>query len=304
MAPEKPGTEDVSAGSILRELIVNQYQAIVLGGTAIASLVTLNPLPLLLWLGSEMVLLPILDSGPLRRLVARRKMALAQADAMTARNRLVAGLSPASAKRYDAMEALCKMIEANYQGLSGISQAYLSEQRDKLDVILRGCLLRLMALQRYESMPVTSRPYEIEQEIDAIEKELQEPGLPERAMTALKNNLELKRRLLASFSEIGGTVKTLLTELDSMESLLEVLYQNSISLRDPQAISEELDTIVRQSEDSERIVREMEALLRSDVAGGQGELPPLSTLGPVSAIPASKSVAAPPSDARKAVRRR
>lgn len=301
MATEKPGTEDVSAGSILRELIVNQYQAIVLGGTAVASLVTLNPLPLLFWLGSELVLLPILDSGPLRRLVAKRKLAQAQAEATTARNRLVAGLSPAAAKRYDAMEALCRMIESNYQGLSGISQAYLSEQRDKLDVILRGCLLRLMALQRYDSMPVSSRPYEIEEEINALEKELQDPGLPERAMTALKKNLELKRRLLTSFSEIGGTVKTLLTELDSMESLLEVLYQNSISLRDPQAISEELDTIVRQSEDSERIVREMEALLRSDVAGGQGELPPLSA---VSAMPISAPVATPPSDTRKPVRKR
>lgn len=301
MAPEKPGTEDVSAGSILRELIVNQYQAIVLGGTAIASLITLNPLPLLFWLGSELVLLPILDSGPLRRLVARRKMAKAQADAMTARNHLVAGLSPASAKRYDAMEDLCRMIESNYQGLSGISQAYLSEQRDKLDVILRGCLLRLMALQRYDSMPVSSRPYEIEEEINALEKELQEPGLPERAITALKKNLELKRRLLASFSEIGGTVKTLLTELDSMESLLEVLYQNSISLRDPQAISEELDTIVRQSEDSERIVREMETLLRADVAGGQGELPSLRA---ISAMPTSRPAAAPPSDARRPVRKR
>ncbi len=301
MAPEKPGTEDVSAGSILRELIVNQYQAIVLGGTAVASLVTLNPLPLLFWLGSELVLLPILDSGPLRRLVARRKIAQAQADALTARNRLVAGLSPASTQRYDAMEKLCAMIEANYQGLSGISQAYLSEQRDKLDVILRGCLLRLMALQRYESMPVTSRPYEIEEEISAIEREIQEPGLPERAVTALKKNLELKRRLLASFSEIGGTVKTLLTELDSMESLLEVLYQNSISLRDPQAISEELDTIVHQSEDSERIVREMEALLRSDVAGGQGELPAWSSLN---AVPTAAPVTASPSEVRKPVRKR
>ena len=58
-------------------------------------------------------------------------------------------------------------------------------------------------------------------------------------------------------------MKALATELDSMASLLEVLHQNSISLRDPQAISDELDTIVRQSEDSERVVREMEALLRS-----------------------------------------
>jgi hypothetical protein len=43
-----------------------------------------------------------------------------------------------------------------------------------------------------------------------------------------------------------------------MSSLLEVLHQNSISMRDPDAISQELDTIVRQSEDSERVVREME----------------------------------------------
>ena len=50
-----------------------------------------------------------------------------------------------------------------------------------------------------------------------------------------------------------------------MASLLEVLHQNSIALRDPQAIADELDTIVRQSEDSDRVVREMEALLRSDV---------------------------------------
>jgi hypothetical protein len=273
MAPER---EDVSAGSILRELILNQYQAIVLGGTAVASLVTLNPLPLLFWLGTELVLLPVLDSGPLRRLVARRKLAQAQANATTARNRLVAGLSHDNAKRYEAMDALCRTIEANYQGLSGISQAYLSEQRDKLDLILRGCLLRLTALQRYDRMAVDQRPRDVEDDIAGLERELEDKSLPERARTAVRKNLELKRRLLASFSEMEGTVKTLLTELDSMESLLQVLYQNSVSLRDPQAISEELDTIVRQSEDTERIVREMESLLQADTAGWSGDLAPVS----------------------------
>ncbi len=72
MAP--PPDKDVSAGSILRELILNQYQAIVVGGTALLSLIALNPLPLLFLLGTELVLLPVLDSGPLRRLVARRKL--------------------------------------------------------------------------------------------------------------------------------------------------------------------------------------------------------------------------------------
>ena len=259
--------KDVSAGSILRELIFNQYQAILAGGAAVASVLTLNPLPLLVWLGSELVLLPVLDSGPLRRLVARRKLALARADAEAERSRVRASLTPEHAERYEAMDNLCKLIEANYQSLTGISQAYLYEQRQKLDVILQSGLSRLMALQRYERMPATRDPREIEEEIAHLQRELEQEDLPERAAAALTKNLELKQTLLASVSRVDDTVRTLLTELDSMESLLELLHQNSISLRDPQAISSELDTIVRQSEESERIVREMEALLRTDTVG-------------------------------------
>jgi len=263
----RPDEQDVSAGSILRELVFNQYQAILAGGAALASVVTLNPLPLLVWLGSELVLLPILDSGPLRRLVARRKLALARQGADAQRAQLRASLTPEHVRRFEAMEHLCDLIEANYQSLSGISQAYLSEQRQKLDVILQSCLHRLLALQRYERMPASRDPQEIEEEIADLEKELAQGNPPERAAAALRKNLELKRTLLASVSRVGDTVRTLLTELDSMESLLELLHQNSISLRDPQAISNELDTIVRQSEESERVVREMEALLRTDTSG-------------------------------------
>jgi CRISPR/Cas system-associated protein Csm6 len=275
--------EDISAGSILRELIFNQYQAIVAAGAVAASALTLNPLPLLLWLGSEMVLLPILDSGPLRRLVARRRRDAARLHSAERRKTVIASFDAANAKRYAALEDLCRMIEANYQSLTGISQAYLSEQRGKLDNILDGCLHRMLALQRYEKMPLSRDPDDLKEEIARLERELKDDGLNERARAALQKNLELKRRLLGSYAEVGGTMKALATELDSMASLLEVLHQNSIALRDPQAISEELDTIVRQSEDSERVVREMEALLRSD-----------SWSGDVAAMPAAPRPKVPP----------
>jgi hypothetical protein len=236
----------------------------------------------------------VLDSGPLRRLVARRRRELARAQADAARARLIGGLTTPNAKRYAAMEELCRLIETNYQSLSGISQAYLSEQRGKLDTILQGYLNRLMAVQRYDRLPVGRTSGEVEEEIEALERDLAEPDLPERATAALKKNLELKRRLLTSLSEVGGTVKALVTELDSLESLLEMLHQNSISLRDPQAISEDLDTIVRQSEDSDRIVREMEALLRDGTEGWQGDIasqaaPPVASTPRTGARPKAKA---------------
>ena len=88
-------------------------------------------------------------------------------------------------------------------------------------------------------------------------------------------------------------MKALETELDSMQSLLEVLHQNSLSLRDPQAISDELDTIVRQSEASERAVREFEAMLR---AGGGEWAPDLEDIAP----PTPQSGQATPASRQKA----
>jgi hypothetical protein len=268
-----PPQDEISGGSILRELIFNQYQAIVAAGAVAASALTLNPLPLLLWAGSELVLLPILDSGPLRRLVARRRREAARQQAAERRKAIIASFDAAHARQYAALEELCRLIEGNYQSLTGISQAYLAEQRGKLDNILEGCTTRMIALQRYQKMPLTRDPDDLEREIAGLERELKDPALNDRARTAIQKNLELKRKLLESYSEVEGTMKALSTELDSMASLLEVLHQNSISLRDPQAISEELDTIVRQSEDSERVVREMEALLRADGGAWSTDVP-------------------------------
>jgi|SRR5688572_1067006 len=266
---ETPGDE--KAGSILRELIFNQYQAIVAGGAAIASLVTLNPVPLLVWLGSEFVLLPILDSGPFRRYVHRKRKAVARQQTEAGRLRVLASFRPEYIREYRAMENFCRQIEANYQGLHGISQTYLYEQRGKLDSILDGCLNRMMALQRYEHMLQSRDSGEVEEEISRLQEELEQPQLTDRARAALEKNLELKRKLLASDHEARGTVKALVTELDTMKSLLEVLHQNSISLRDPQAISHELDSIVRQSEDSGRMIREIESLLRPEGADWREE---------------------------------
>jgi len=268
-----PDEDRSEARSILKELVVNQYQAIVLGGTALASLVALNPLPLLIWLGGELVMLPLLDSGPLRRLVHRRRLARAREETDSRRARVIGSLSPANRKRYGEMEHLCRLIETNYQGLHGISQAYLSEQRGKLDMILDSGAQRMLALERYESLLVDRNPAKVERAIAELEEELRDGQLAERTRAAVEKNLELKRRLLQSLLEADDTIQALATELDSMTSLLEVLHQSSISMGDPQAVSQELDTIVRQSEDSGRVVREMEALLRADTSDWGGGVP-------------------------------
>ena len=268
MSAPEPETE--RERSILKELVFNQYQAIVLAGVAAVSAMSMSPLPLMIWGGSELVLLPLLDSRPLRRFVSRRRQARARAESEASRRQTLEALHPAYARRYEAIQNLCSQIEANYQQLHGLSQAYLGEQRGKLDVITDGCLRRLLALQRYEALLERRSASSVQQQIRALERDLEQPELPERARDALKKNIELKQQLLSSLNEARGTMTVLVAELDSMGSLLEVLHQNSIAMRDPEAVTQELDAIARQSEDSERVVREMEALVR---AGGAWDEP-------------------------------
>lgn len=213
---------------------------------------------------------------------------MARAEQNAARQRTVSALSPTHGRRYAEMEHRCRLIEGNYQSLTGTSQVYLAEQRRKLDVVLQGAVHRLLALQRYGSMPQERNEDDVKEEIEQLEKDLKAEDLNPRAASALQKNLDLKKRLLASLQDVEGTVQALNTELDSMESLLEVLHQNSISLRDPQAISHELDEIVRQSEHSERVVREMEALL-----GGAETWDADSVSSPPSRTSAGRAPAAP-----------
>ena len=90
--------------------------------------------------------------------MARRRRAAARGQSDERRKSVIASFDAAHAKRYASLEELCRMIETNYQGLTGISQAYLSEQRGKLDNILESCLHRMLALQRYQKMPLDARP--------------------------------------------------------------------------------------------------------------------------------------------------
>ena len=250
-------------GSLLKDAILNQYQAIVGVGVAAVSLIAVSPLPFLIWLGSELVLLPIIDSPPVRRLVQRKRLARQREELLAWRRQVIASLKPDRLARFKQMESLCQQIETNYQGLNGISQMYLAEQRDKLDHILSSCLQRMLALASYEKMLSQRRPDTLQNEIDSYQDELKEKDLPTRARAAIEKSIELKQTLLKSIQDSIGTRKALETELDSSYSVLEVLLQNSISMRDPDAISNELDGIVKQAQESERSVREMESLMRS-----------------------------------------
>jgi hypothetical protein len=245
---------------VLKRAVANQYQAILLGGAAAFSALTLSPLPLLLLAGAELMVMPFLVDRLKRRLEIEKKFAARKVEAMSIEERF-SELSPQSKERYRRLEQLCQKIEANYRGLSPESQSVLADQRNKFDAILASCARRLWLLKKYDEMTTSFDLGRTRAEVEKLRQGLQQSGLDARVREAWQQNLQIKEQLVATVEKNVTARTALLAELDSLDSLLHLLLHKSVAATDAVAFSAEIDDVLAQAEADAQSVAEMEQLM-------------------------------------------
>jgi hypothetical protein len=269
---------------VLKRAVANQYQAILAAAAAALSLATVSPLPLLLLLGGEFVTMPFLFERLRRRLEIEKKFAARQVESLSQTERYDQ-LSPEARGRFDALRRLCRQIQENYGGLSAASRGILAEYNDKFDAILATCLRRLWLVQKYSLMIRAFDAEKVKSEVGKLKESLEAPVVSPRVKEAWEQNLAIKEKLLSAVERNVANRTALLAELDSLESLFQLLLQKSLAATDAQAFSVEMDDILAQAEVDAASVQEMEQLL-----GAMPELAGAPTLSeairhPVSANP-------------------
>jgi hypothetical protein len=258
---------------LLKAAVANQYQLILAAAATALSLATLTPLPLLLLLGGEFVVMPFMFERLKRRLEIEKKYAARQVESLSQAERYDQ-LPPDSKARHDALRKLSRQIQGNYGGLSAASQGILAEYSDKFEAILATCLRRLWLVHKYDAMIRAFDSAKVEGEIARLEGQLAGKDIPPRVAEAWQQNLEIKQKLLAAVERNVANRVALLAELDSLESLFQLLLQKSLAATDAQAFSAEMDDILSQAELDAKSVQEMEQLL--------GAMPELSGVPSVS----------------------
>lgn len=251
---------------VLKRAVANQYQALLLGGAAAFSLLFANPLPLVLLAGAEMMALPFVLERLKRRIEIEKKYAARTSQAMSLDQRLEE-LPPSARERFSRLAGLCKKIEDNYRGLSAESQGLLAEQAAKFDAILASCVRRLWLLRKYDEMIALYDGGRVAADVKKLREALAQPALDERVREAYAQNLSLKEKLIETGERNQTSRTALLAELDSLESLLQLLHHKSVAATDPRAFSLEVDDVLQQAETDARSVEEMERLL-----GGMPEM--------------------------------
>jgi hypothetical protein len=245
----------------------SQYNLIGLGTALGFSLLAANPLPLILALGAELVVLPLVaGSDRFQRLVRARQL---ETEREQRENRqqveaseMLRSLSDPERQRYRGLQTLSSEIRENYKGLDASSRMLLDELVQKLEFLLSFYLRMRYSVARYEAYFSTTDPERIQERIAMLEHEMGEgpervQQIKARTRTVLQKRLERYHKALENRQLIDAQTETVL-------EVLQLLRDQSYSMRDPRTITEQLDGLVSSAEETERGVKDMEDLLAAE----------------------------------------
>ena len=246
--------------STLKAALFNQYQLILALGAVGFTVVAGAAWPLLVFAGLEFLVLPFLVGNPRfeRMLAARRLSALSKTAAAPIDP---SRLDAEGRRRYEELQELTRVIEGNYARLSDASQPFLEEQKAKTAAILGNALQHLRALQAYAEIDrIAGSEKDVRAEIERLEAKIHDEATAPSVRDRYAQTLEFKRRLADTFARSRDLKESLAAEVESIETALRILAQESAALLAPEDAAARLDEVVREAETTGVTVREFEQL--------------------------------------------
>jgi hypothetical protein len=245
----------------------SQYNLIGLGTALGFSIISANPLPLLVAAGLEMVLLPLISGNArFQRLIRARLSSEAEAHRETRQrvesSEMLSAMPDLERQRYRELAALAGEIRQNYKGMNTTSQMLLEQLVGKLDFLLSFYLRMRYSLSRYHAYFASTDPERIQERIAMLEHEVTKGPQRVQQIKARTRSVLLKR--LERYQKALENRELIEAQTETIQEVLQLLRDQSYSMRDPRSITDQLDGLVSAAEETERGVKDMEDLLSLD----------------------------------------
>ncbi len=240
-----------------------------LGAGAVASGLIGDWTPLAAAAGASGIYLAFLSVIPsFRRLVASNYDAqeLLEPGSPQAREQLVNELAASQREHWLSLNELKDKILANYRLLPG-GRVMAASSEGRLDGLLTSFLRLLATLNSYRKYLNTADRKAIEVELKALEAEVaQETNL--RLKDVKARRVEIMKKRAYRFAQAEESREVVSHQLASIEDVLRLTHEQSIAIRDPDAVERQLEALTTEVEATEETVREMERFMEfSDEAG-------------------------------------
>lgn len=245
----------------------SQYNLIALATAVGFAILSGSMDPLILAAGLEMTVLPLVAwSERFQRLVRARQIEDSREESQVKKlvevSEMLRALPESERQGYRGLQTLAGEIRQNYKGLDSSSMMLLDDLVQKLDFLMAFYLRMRYSLSRYEAYFSTTDPERIQERIAMLEHEMATgtkriQQIKGRTKAVLLKRLERYQKALENRQLVEAQTET-------VHEVLQLLRDQSFSIRDPKSITEQLDGLVSSAEETERGVRDMEALLAGD----------------------------------------
>ncbi|MEL6443815.1 MAG: hypothetical protein AAF089_15260 [Bacteroidota bacterium] len=169
-------------------------------------------------------------------------------------------------KRYVRFRTLEKQIKESYKKLPYASQGLLDNHLGKLDGLLDSYLNLLMLQDRYKQFARRTEEDEVVNAIARLRRDMEDD--PPRVAAIKKRRLSILEKRLGKFKKAHENLAIIEAQLETIEDVTKYIYEQSLTMRNPEELSFQLDTLVSEVEETQASVEEIEDIF----AGPSGEL--------------------------------
>lgn len=258
--PDAPGNDPSHKEiNFVKEAFNIQYNWIALGGAAAAALVSGTAIPLLLAGGLELMYLAVVSQHPrFQRLVRSWKFADEQKQNEQKLSDMLRSLPPDMQGRYIRLAEVCGSIRSNFSQLTATSQIFVQQMNSRLEGLLHGYARLLSAALQQRQYIKTTDPDVIKKEITALQQHIQTD--PPRVQEINKRRVEILSKRLEKYEKINENRQVVDAQCSAVEDVLQLVRDQSVTMRDPQQVSDQLANLVHDVEQTEQTVQQVESI--------------------------------------------
>jgi len=258
--PDAPGPDAPKKDiNFVKEAFNIQYNWIALGGAAAFALVTGTAIPIALAGGLELMYLAVVSQHPrFQRLVRSWKFAEEQKLNEQKLGDMLRSLPPDMQGRYIKLAEVCRSIRGNFGQLSSTSQMFVQQMNQRLEGLLHGYARLLSAAFQQRQYVKTTDPDEIKKEVAALQQHMNTD--PPRVQDINKRRVEILSKRLEKYQKINENRQVVDAQCSAVEDVLQLVRDQSVTMRDPQQVSDQLANLVHDVEQTEQTVQQVESI--------------------------------------------
>jgi len=243
----------------LKEAFHLQYNWIGIAGAVAFAVVSGSALPLILGAGLELIYLSVIpNNSRFQRLVRSWKFDAEKRERERGLSQLFYELPPEMKARYAGMEGICRGIRANYSRLTSTSQMFVEQMESKLSGLSQSYIRLLNSAFHHREYLKATSPDRIRGELTQLQKDLEHD--PPKVQEINRKRIEILNKRVEKYDKVRENCQVIDAQCAAIEDVLQLIRDQSVTMHDPQQISDHLDNLVKDVEQTEENVREVESI--------------------------------------------